>query len=606
MKLSIKRRLMRLGMAFAALGSVLTAIFAALIMNHLSSEFSGSHCETVVGSVGSSLQEEMEFLANGLRDSASGDHSDIFDDVFILGEPRSYKYKGFEDQCRMTDKDDVLVTYIHEAHCYIFALNRGEDIIAGQLRDDYFDYVTDVMSGDGCYGYMVCNSTGEILISSDKAACGEDIRGDDLYAAGIDAVQQGNSSLTGNIFSEYIVYATPVPDNPRFSIFYCVESHRVYHTVKIAMVLMFGYAALIILVSFFTSVKAAGRISRSILPTVECLDKFSNGIIDTSFKANSRGDETQQLSEAMEKTINSIGTYIKDIDYILTEIAGGNLIIESSCDYRGDFGRIKNSLDTITGSLRKMIGTIRDAGEQVNSGVSSLASGAQLMAANSSSEAQTLKKLDQLVRSINDNVNANSEMIGNMRSLSESVVTNVENGSHCMKNLNVSIEEIRQASEEISQLASLIEDIAFQTNILALNAAVEAARAGDAGKGFAVVADEVRMLAGRASEAAQNAVKVTERSMGAVERGVKYGSQTMHSLDEIYTSVNDLSGFVSKVADTSIQQANDINVVNKGLNRITTAVDSNAATAEGSAANSEEIATQAQILEKQLRNFKVR
>ena len=118
--------------------------------------------------------------------------------------------------------------------------------------------------------------------------------------------------------------------------------------------------------------------------------------------------------------------------------------------------------------------------------------------------------------------------------------------------------------------------------------------------------DEVRMLAGRASEAAQNAVKVTERSMGAVERGVKYGSQTMHSLDEIYTSVNDLSGFVSKVADTSIQQANDINVVNKGLSRITTAVDSNAATAEGSAANSEEIATQAQILEKQLRNFKVR
>ena len=192
-----------------------------------------------------------------------------------------------------------------------------------------------------------------------------------------------------------------------------------------------------------------------------------------------------------------------------------------------------------------------------------------------------------------------------MRGLSEQTVLNVENGNRNMENLSSAIEDIRKASEEIQSIAKLIDDIAFQTNILALNAAVEAARAGDAGKGFAVVADEVRNLASKSADAAKDAVKVIGRCVDAVDQGVQLNRSASESLSEVSKSVQEFSILVGKVADSSSQQARDINTVNSGLTSITSVVQSNAATAEQSAASSEELASQAQVLESQLRHFRI-
>ena len=605
MKTSIKKRLLRLGILCTGIGSFAVAIIAAVAINIIEGNFGDMFGTTVVNSVVNSLQEECEYLPNGLREATAGEENDIFDDVFTLGDAKSYDYSSFNNDSRSLSTNGVNIAYISSANIFLVALNRGSDIIVGTLESDYFDYATDIMKGDGKYGYMVNNKDGRIMLATNKSECGGNISGKAELASVMDAIKSGKPASSGGPMSKSIVYVAPLPDNSEFSAVFVSDASGIYGGGKIALILILVWAGVLTCIGVVVSIGVAKKIAASIVPTAECLEKFSRGVIDTTFKANDRGDETEVLSQGMEKTINNLGAYIRDIDFMLSEIANGNLTVESSCDYEGDFNNIKLSLDNIAESLKSTISAIREAGAQVNSGVGSLASGAQSLADNSTTEAGTLKELDTLVKNINDNVNANAEMTDRMRGLSEQTVENVRIGNSNMKNLSGAIEDIRKASEEIQTIAKLIDDIAFQTNILALNAAVEAARAGDAGKGFAVVADEVRNLASKSAEAAKDAVRVIGRCVAAVDEGVKLNQSASDSLEKVSESVEEFSVLVGKVADSSSQQARDITTVNNGLTSITSVVQSNAATAEESAASSEELASQAQVLENRLRGFKI-
>ena len=604
MKTSIKKRLLRLGILCAGIGSFAVAVFAALALNIVEGKFADRIGNTVVDSVVSSFNEEFDYLPNGLRDAEPGGESDIFDDMFLIGEQKSYDYSSFAEECRKLPAGSSYFAYLGSAGINLVGMNRGTDIIIGTLEESYFDYAVNIMNSADTYGYLIDNKTGKVLVSTKKNECGTSIEGNSLFTNVLSGIRNGKPAHEGGSLSQYVVYGSPVTNFPDFSVIFVSDSSSIYQGGKIAMTAMFGCALVLTFIGTVVSIGVAKKIAASIVPTAECLEKFSHGIIDTSFKANDRGDETEVLSQGMEKTITNLGAYIRDIDFMLSEMAQGNLTAESSCDYEGDFNNIKRSLDNISSSLKNTIAAIREAGAQVNSGVGSLASGAQSLADNSSTEAGTLKELDTLVKNINENVNANAEMTDRMRGLSEKTVDNVRIGNENMKNLSGAIEDIRKASEEIQSIAKLIDDIAFQTNILALNAAVEAARAGDAGKGFAVVADEVRNLASKSAEAAKDAVQVIGRCVAAVDQGVQLNRSASESLEQVSESVQEFSVLVGKVADSSSQQARDINTVNSGLISITSVVQSNAATAEQSAASSEELASQAQVLENQLRNFK--
>ncbi len=605
MKTSIKKRLLRLGILCAGIGSFAVAVFAAVTMDIVEGNFANMFGNTVIGSVMNSMHEELSFLPNGLKEAVPGEHNDIYEDVFMLGDTRSYDYKDFENESRALAANGVNITYIPSGNIYLVAYNRGSDIIVGELVGTYFDYATDIMKGNGTLGYVVNTNTGKIMVSTDLSKIGSSVSGDKIYDGILAKAKSGVAAHEGNSMSSYVIFSSPVADHNEFTVIFASDASNIYSGGKIAIVLLLVWAGVLTTIGTVVSIGVAKKIALSITVTTDCLEKFSRGEIDTGFRANDRGDETEVLSQAMERTIVNLGSYIKDIDYMLGEISGGNLTAESSVEYEGEFNSIKSSLNNISDSLRSTIETIRAAGDQVNSGAGSLAVGAQSLADNSTTEAGTLKELDSLIKNINDNVAANAEMTDRMRSLSEMTVRNVETGNEDMKNLSGAIEDIRKASEEIQSIAKLIDDIAFQTNILALNAAVEAARAGDAGKGFAVVADEVRNLASKSAEAAKNAVQVIGRCVAAVDQGVQLNESASRSLDQVSDSVREFSSLVGMVADSSRKQAADIGTVTGGLNSITEVVQSNAATAEESAASSQELASQARVLEQQLKNFRI-
>jgi methyl-accepting chemotaxis protein len=275
-------------------------------------------------------------------------------------------------------------------------------------------------------------------------------------------------------------------------------------------------------------------------------------------------------------------------------------------DYIGDFAPIKDALVTILGSLNSTISQITAASQKVAAGSDQIAQGAQSLAQGSTQQAATVQQLSASIAEIAQKTNDNAQLAEKAADLAHVIMQNAEKGSRQMGEMTDAVNDINQASQSISKVIKVIDDIAFQTNILALNAAVEAARAGQHGKGFAVVADEVRSLAAKSAEAAKDTGELIANSMGKAELGAMIAEETAASLGEIVSGIGESNRLISDIAKSSQEQSVGVGQINDGIDQVAQVVQQNSATAEESAAASEEMSGQAAMLEGLIEHFKLK
>ena len=320
-------------------------------------------------------------------------------------------------------------------------------------------------------------------------------------------------------------------------------------------------------------------------------------------------DEVGELAKAIKKTVQRLSNYVLYIDEItevLTSIADGDLTYSLRNEYLGEFASIKEALLNISDSFNKTMANINNAAEQVSGGSMQVSGASQALSQGSTQQASSVEELSSTIKDVNSQVKLNAENAKTANNLSIQTVENVERCSELMRNMLDSMEQINNTSSNIAKIIKVIDDISFQTNILALNAAVEAARAGAAGKGFAVVADEVRNLATKSAEAAKTTTELIESSIKAVESGVKFAKKTATSLDQIVSDCNDSSKLISEITVATNDQATAVMQITQGVDQISTVVETNSATAQQTAAASEELSSQADMLKRMVSRFKLK
>jgi methyl-accepting chemotaxis protein len=263
-------------------------------------------------------------------------------------------------------------------------------------------------------------------------------------------------------------------------------------------------------------------------------------------------DNKDELSSAIKKTVESLQSLIGgDGGRVLEAVANKDLTQRLTSDYKGDYNKMKNNINTVVDNL--------DAAN------SQILASAQTLAEGSNEQASSLEEVSASLEEIASMTKQNADNSNQAKILAGEAKVTANEGDASMKKMAEAIDEIKTSADNTAKIIKTIDDIAFQTNLLALNAAVEAARAGEAGKGFAVVAEEVRNLAMRSAEAAKNTADMIEESVKKANGGVKITEEVAKSLNQIVDHIDKVGDLINEVASASAEQSQGVDQVNTAI-----------------------------------------
>ncbi len=356
---------------------------------------------------------------------------------------------------------------------------------------------------------------------------------------------------------------------------------------------------IVLLAVVVIAIALARRIVSPINSVVRAAGKMAKGDVDVSIDVRAK-DETRLLADAFNDMIENTRLQTGAIE----SMARGDLTLDIAV--RGDRDVMNRAFKTMLELNNEVLGQIASSAVQVSDGSSQVAQSAQSLAHGSAEQAAAVEELFNSITEISEKTKQNARQAEKSFGLNVDILNSAKAGSVQMEQMTQAVREINEASQNISKVIGVIDNIAFQTNILALNAAVEAARAGQHGKGFAVVAEEVRSLASKSAEAAKNTSGLIASSMEKAALGVSIASSTAESLTAIVKGIDEGSAIAKEIAELSEGQAMAIEQVRAGIEQVSSIVQQNSATSEETAAASEQMSAQAEMLSSLVARFRLK
>jgi methyl-accepting chemotaxis protein len=294
------------------------------------------------------------------------------------------------------------------------------------------------------------------------------------------------------------------------------------------------------------------------------------------------------------------------LENVTNKVAQGDLtqkieVVKS----KDEIGTLASAFERMIGNMRSALTRIANSSEEVTMGAQNISTASTSLSIGGTEQASSIEELTASINEIYEQTRVNGESVEAAISLVGSAQIKVNSGDQEMQNMILCMDDINESSRNIGKIIKVIDEIAFQTNVLALNASVEAARAGEHGKGFAVVAGEVRSLSIRTTDAVKQTSSLIEASGKNVKIGIEVANRMSEALEEIKSSMKAVENRIEAVGQASEMQTQSIHEINSGINIIAGVVHTNSATSKQTAAASEELFNQAEILKKQTSQFKL-
>ena len=274
-------------------------------------------------------------------------------------------------------------------------------------------------------------------------------------------------------------------------------------------------------------------------------------------------------------------------------IADGDLTHPIEASGNDETGQLLQALATMQSRLATIVGNVRHNAEGVATASVEIASGNNDLSARTEQQASALQQTAASMEELGSTVRQNADNARTANQLAMSASTVAQQGGDVVAEVVETMKGINDSSRKIADIISVIDGIAFQTNILALNAAVEAARAGEQGRGFAVVAGEVRSLAGRSAEAAKEIKGLIGTSVERVERGAALVDKAGATMSEVVASIRRVTEIMGEISAASSEQSQGVSQVGEAITQMDQATQQNAALVEQSAAAADSLKTQA-------------
>ena len=370
-------------------------------------------------------------------------------------------------------------------------------------------------------------------------------------------------------------------------------------------------AAIVVAGSIFFAISLGRGIANSIAVPLgqlkDRLDTFAQGDLSSPFPTVETKDEVFEMLDSTKSMVSSLQFIIGDLGNILKRMSDADFTVTSrdKSRYVGDFESILSSMVELKYQLIETLTSVRDASSQVNAGAVNLAEAAQSLAEGATDQAGAVEEMQATVTTISEDIVITANSANESYNQAHTYADVAEQSNREMKAMMDAMSRINDASQQVGNIISEIEDIASQTNLLSLNASIEAARAGDAGRGFSVVADQIRQLAEQSANSAAETRTLIETSLSAIADGSKTLDLVNASIDRVLEGIELIAKSSRNISEMANEQAEAMKQTEIGINQISEVVQSNSATAQESSATSQQLSAQATTLDSLISKFRL-